>query len=431
MQKKGVRAMRIDRIQVKGFRCFENSEFQFNPSFNLIIGNNQAGKTSLLEAVSVAIGAWLQGIRETDQRNLRQEDVQLRPVFHEKSGRFLSFEDAQITEVSASGIVCDQSISWSRDVKGRKGRTTSANAKKIITLATDCSAKARAGKQITLPLVSYYGTGRLWLIPKDMRREKGKRKQTELSRFEGYKNSLDKRCNPTEFIKWMQHQEWIAFQEHEQTAIATAVKDTIIGCLDRGSKIWYSAKDLTVLVEFDKKKIQTFESLSDGFRNMVSMIGDIAIKAAQLNPHLHENAIKETPGIVLIDELDLHLHPKWQRQIVQTLKRIFPRIQFICTTHSPQIIGEVQPEELIILENGHPVSTETTLGLDSNRILLEVMDAPIRNIEIQSSIEMITELIDSESFDQARLQLNLLKEKLGDNDAEIIRFESHLDFLTD
>ena len=422
--------MRIDEIQVKGFRCFSDSTFQFNPQFNLIVGNNQAGKTSILEAVSVAAGAWLQGIRGMDKRNLTQDDVQMRPTFH-RDGRFQSFEEAEITAVGTKGEVLGQSLEWTRDVKGRKGRTTSANAKKLIQLAEDASTNVRAGKPIVLPLISFYGTERLWLIPKDMRASSAKsgRNQAALSRSEGYKNSVDKRCNPADFVRWLERQEWIAFQEHAQQPIALAVKDAVIGCLENALKMWYSAKDYSILVEFEGKRVRAFNALSDGLRSMVSMVGDIAIKAAQLNPHLDDKAILETPGIVLIDELDMHLHPRWQRRIVHDLKRTFPKIQFICTTHSPQIIGEVRPEELMMLEAGEATSPESSIGMDSNRILQELMDAPARNEVVQNQMDEITDLIGNDDYSQAKEKIEVLKETVGPLDPEVVHFESMINFL--
>ena len=420
--------MRIDEIQVKGFRCFNDSIFQFNPQFNLIVGNNQAGKTSILEALAVAAGAWLQGIRGMDKRNLTQDDVQLRPRFT-KDGRFQSFEEAEVTSVSAKGEVLGQSLEWSRDVKGRKGRTTSVNAKKMIQLAEESATKVRAGRPIVLPLISYYGTERLWLIPKDMQKLKPSRKQEELSRLEGYNNSLDKRCNPITFLRWMQRQEWIAFQEHTQQPMALAVKQAVAICLENASKLWFSAKEGTILVEFEGQRVRSFSSLSDGLRNMASMVGDIAIKAAQLNPHLDDKAIVETPGIVLIDELDMHLHPRWQRRIVHDLKRTFPKIQFICTTHSPQIIGEVRPEELMMLEAGEATSPESSIGMDSNRVLQELMDAPARNEKVQGEMDAITELIGNDEFEMAKEKIELLKNAVGDHDPEILHFESMINFL--
>lgn len=421
--------MRIDEIQVKGFRCFSDSTFQFQPNFNLIVGNNRAGKSSVLEAVAVAAGAWLLGIREMDKRNLSQDDIHLRPIFSKTDQRFISFEQAEITEVKAKGVILGQALEWSRDIKGHRGRTTSANASNVKNLAEESAAKVRAGKPIVLPLISYYGTERLWLIPKDMQKLNTNKKQLELSRLEGYKNSLDKRCNPVTFVRWMQRQEWIAFQEHAQQPLGIAVKAAVASCVEGAKKIWFSAKEGTILVEFEGQRVQSFNTLSDGIRNMASMIGDIAIKAAQLNPELGERAILDTPGIVMIDELDMHLHPRWQRRIVHDLKRVFPNIQFICTTHSPQIIGEVLPEELMMLEEGVSYSPESTIGMDSNRILQELMHAPTRNQEVQSELDTITDLVHEEKFADAHVAIDRLKNMLGESDPEVLRFESMLMFL--
>jgi len=421
--------MRINAIEVNGFRCFSESRFEFHPNFNLIVGNNQAGKTSLLEALAVAAGAWMLGIRGLDKRNLTSVDVRLHPDYSKDGKTFQSFEEDQRTEVKAKGHVLGQDLVWSRDVKGRKGRTTSINAKKMIEVAEGAAECVRTGKNVILPLISYYGTGRLWQIPKDMQKSKPVKRQAELSRLEGYKNSLDKRCNPTDLIRWMRRQDWMAFQKHEQQPISIAVKKSVIQCLEAGRDIWFSPEYDTVLVEFDDQMVQRFETLSDGMRNMVSMIGDIAIKAAQLNPHLGEKSILETPGIVLIDELDLHLHPRWQRNIVNDLKRTFPKIQFICTTHSPQIIGEVLPNELMILDNGISHSPESSIGVDSNRILQELMNAPTRNETVQNQMDAISLLIDEESFEDARSKIELLKKTIGENDAEIVHFESIMTFL--
>jgi predicted ATP-binding protein involved in virulence len=114
---------------------------------------------------------------------------------------------------------------------------------------------------------------------------------------------------------------------------------------------------------------------------------------------------------------------------VNDLKRTFPKIQFICTTHSPQIIGEVLPNELMILDNGISHSPESSIGVDSNRILQELMNAPTRNEKVQNQMDAISLLIDEESFEDARSKIELLKKTIGENDAEIVHFESIMTFL--
>ena len=102
--------------------------------------------------------------------------------------------------------------------------------------------------------------------------------------------------------------------------------------------ITYDLNKSEVLAEAKDGRFLPLRLLSDGVRNMLAMVADMAYRAAMLNPHLGKDAAKETPGIVLIDEIDLHLHPSWQRVVVEALHRTFPNIQFIATTHSPFII---------------------------------------------------------------------------------------------
>jgi len=104
-----------------------------------------------------------------------------------------------------------------------------------------------------------------------------------------------------------------------------------------------------MMVEFQDDEYRLFNTMSDGFRNMIAMVADIAHRAARLNPHLGSNAAAKATGVVLIDEIDLHLHPKWQRRVVDDLKSSFPNMQFIVTTHSPFIIQSLSPGELLDL----------------------------------------------------------------------------------
>lgn len=109
-----------------------------------------------------------------------------------------------------------------------------------------------------------------------------------------------------------------------------------------------------LLLRYVDGRTVAFSELSDGYRNIVAMVADLAIKMVMLNPHLAKDALSKTPGVVLIDELDLHLHPKWQRRVVEDLRRTFPRVQFICTTHSPFIVQSLRSGEELIVLDGQP-----------------------------------------------------------------------------
>ncbi len=112
------------------------------------------------------------------------------------------------------------------------------------------------------------------------------------------------------------------------------------------------------MVEFTNGTLFSFDNLSDGYRNMLAIVADIAHRSARLNPQLGGQAAIMTPGIVLIDEVDLHLHPKWQREIINALRTAFPKIQFIVSTHSPFIIQSLQRGEVIDLNSQASLSPD-------------------------------------------------------------------------
>ena len=118
----------------------------------------------------------------------------------------------------------------------------------------------------------------------------------------------------------------------------------------QGAKDFYYDTDADqIMIKLDKEGLVPFNYLSDGYRNMVAMVADIAHRASRLNPHFDSESAKKTQGIVLIDEIDLHLHPKWQRRVVDDLQEAFPNIQFVATTHSPFIIQSLKAVRLLIL----------------------------------------------------------------------------------
>ena len=151
---------------------------------------------------------------------------------------------------------------------------------------------------------------------------------------------------------------------------------------------------------------------------------------ARLNPHLGADALAGTPGIVLIDELDLHLHPRWQRHVVADLRRTFPLVQFVTTTHSPQIISEVQPENLILMRpEGVAERGRQSYGLDTNWILKHVMGADERPAPAQAKIDQIERAMESQDWQTARVRLNDLREMLHGDDAESTRLEASINTL--
>ncbi len=168
--------------------------------------------------------------------------------------------------------------------------------------------------------------------------------------------------------------------------------------------------------------------LSDGERGSLALVLDLTRRLAQANPKLRDPAF-ESEAVVLIDELELHLHPKWQRTILESLAATFPKCQFIATTHSPQAIGEVEHDRIQIIADGQVYAPTHSYGVDSSRVLEEIMDAEPRAKDVQDLLTEISKVIGRQDFARARQLLAQLVERLGENDPEVTRIRTLIDFM--
>lgn len=196
-----------------------------------------------------------------------------------------------------------------------------------------------ADKDEIFPLVLYLSSARLW-----NENRSGKPMDKVPARTDAYQRCLDKKRSSQSAFEYVQILANLALEENQgkpydaYRIIMHAVKYALQEELQEGQEVIYSSRyGEFALKEPDGTVIQ-FSALSDGYRNVIKIVIDIATRMCILNPYLGENILEQTPGIVVIDELDLSLHPTWQRRIVRILKNLFPRIQFVCATHSPFIV---------------------------------------------------------------------------------------------
>lgn len=337
--------MRIERIELTNFRSFTSRTFELAPSFNVLIGDNGAGKTAILDALAIGAGAIFLGLDGMSPPGIHRDDV--RRVAH-GLGEVPTLEAIYPAKVTCHGRLGDESLEWTRTLEGPNKHTTHGGASDLAQRATHWNEQVRAGEEITLPLVSYYGTGRLWLQRRASRT--GTRVLRPGSRLRGYQGCLDPASDLKGFVSWFKTMELIQLQKGQNLGTLDAVKQAIRKCLRGWDEVFYDVR-LGSLVARNQGTQLPFEMLSDGVRNILAMVGNIAYRAATLNPHLREEAPSKTPGIVLIDEIDLHLHPLWQREVVDDLRSVFPAIQFVATTHSPFIIQSLRKNELINLDD--------------------------------------------------------------------------------
>lgn len=362
--------MRIEKVRIQNFKGIEELNLELNDRLNIFIGDNGSGKTAVLEALRTAAGSLFIGVRDVSTKAISNNEIAYRN------------EEYQFpVEIRAQGIVNNDAIEWSRERNSLKGRTTTKNAQPISQIGRYLDNSVRRGEEIKLPLISYFSTGRLFLHTQDRKKYKNSTSKEIGSRLRGYRQSFDAKSNFKRFTDWFRSKEMSQIQKNEQDILLTLVKQAITDTLPDCRKVYYDFDPDTgrgLTVELNDGRVLPFNYLSDGLRSFLAMIADIAHRCVLLNPFLKENALKETRGIVLIDELDLHLHPSWQKIVVKSLLNTFPNIQFIASTHSPFIIQETDLKQLFILKDCQleKVASGTNFSIEDIAEILQGTDNP-------------------------------------------------------
>ncbi len=286
--------MRIDRLKLENFRCFSRYDIELAPRFTLLIGDNGSGKTALLDALAVAAGSFFLGVsmEGVEARNIHQDDVRLEIVWLRRS---FSREEHGATVVTAEGEVAGRAIRWGRSLASRKGRTNRQDARSVRDIAEGLVRRVQAGEEATLPLIAYYGSGRLFRSLRDRPTPVGALD----SRLTGYDQCLNPASDPKRLFRWFKTNELAALQKGEVRPVLEAVRAAIVSLVPGTTTAYWN-------VDFDELFIVTdgpsgergmmFHLLSDGYRNLVALAADIAYRMAVLNPHLLAEATRETPG---------------------------------------------------------------------------------------------------------------------------------------
>lgn len=432
--------MHINKLEVTNFKKFAQQTFELHPQFTLFVGHNGAGKTSVLDALAVAMGIWLTEITDTTLLNSRRSIVtkEIRLESFATGDRAIFLERLPVV-VTAEGSIGTDLVSWTRQISKGGKNSSDRDAQKARKAVAEIVTLAEAGKNVLCPVLAYYGAGRAWLASN---KRDPKAVTGPVRRWSAFYDCFNERIRFAELTGWFERETTAAGNRQGRMRPGfEVVRRAIVNCVPQASGIWFDADREEIVLKIDGVS-QPFSNLSAGQRMMLALVADIAIKAITQNAYLLPpdelgpedepvpRILRETPGIVLIDELDVHLHPEWQRQVATDLKRTFPAIQFVCTSHSPQVIGELYPEEIRVLADDGSVSIPPrSFGIDSSRILEEVMEGQARNHEVEMTLQELARLIDAEDFPSAHQKLTELEGILDANDPDVTHHRALLAFM--
>ncbi|MET3578923.1 putative ATP-binding protein involved in virulence [Mesorhizobium robiniae] len=435
--------MKITRLSLDNVRAFEEAEFAFNPGFNLIIGINGAGKSTALDAIRFCGSHLLSALQKMPFKpfGFGVDDIHGDAPFAE-AALYLSFGDDADTFVrlrewreQVAAETTENVESLRREIletarprdrlrtQLRELQETVSPADAVYFYPSRNDLKAQASSEPSAPLMIHYSTAR------SIMNEQAERKSAAGTSQLAYVNALQSNTlSLRQFADWMRAQMELSSERPASRHLVDGISSALDRFLPGYSNLRPSDENPSKVLIDIKGTTLDVRLLSDGERNVLALILDVSKRLAQANPRL-DDPLESGEAVVLIDEIDLHLHPQWQRKIVGNLERTFPKCQFVATTHSPQIIGEVPHDKIQMIKDGHIYSPARSFGIDSSRVLEEVMETGSRNPSVEQEIGRIAKLISDRKSTEAREAIEALSNEIGMDDPEITRARTLLDFM--
>jgi predicted ATP-binding protein involved in virulence len=433
--------MELKRVTLNNIGPFETLAVPLAPTertsgnVTVFVGTNGTGKTSVLQSLATAL-SWFTA-------RLRTEKGSGNPMSEEA---IFNAANSAVIEIELDDILGTrmERFHWNL-AKTRTGRQAlySSHLNDCTRLANHYRNALTEDDKTSLPLLAFYPVERSVLdIPLKIRI-----KHTFLQ-LDGYDNALNQGVDFRRFFEW--------FREREDSENESGISEDLLSELrqrfETNQDVWQqlkqvqaSAKDrqltavrtaihqfmpqmanlrvhrkprLSMAIDKDGKTLNVAQ-LSQGEKSLMALVGDIARRLAMLNPALDNPLTGD--GIVLIDEVDLHLHPSWQRSIIDRLTHTFPNCQFILTTHSPLVISDCKDVLVYTLSDGALQELPSQYGQDANTVLLDVMDTSIRNEKINTELNDLLDAIQDSNLTQANHLLTELTAKLPANHIELVK----------
>lgn len=418
--------MYLERIRIENFKAISTLELHLKPGVNLLIGDNGVGKTSVLDAIAIGLGGYLNGVNGVSAKNILLSDIRIETLNVGSASTSIKYYTP--VKISCELNADNQIFKWERIREDESPRRKT----KTVKMQNDISKYA---KMITndisqeLPVLSYQSSIR---ASQTRRGDFGAEMKERMDdRRCGYLGCLDSVLDLKRVKEWCYEMQRTAFEQNRKIDEYEQFKKIVGTVLQQMSElkempqVYYSRQHKDI-VYLEGEEVLPISYLSAGYQSVLWMVMDIAYRLATLNPG--KNDLMQCKGVVLIDEVDMHLHPKWQWNIVKTLKETFPNMQFIIATHSPIIISSCKAGNLILIDDKQEVSyLKDAYGYSVN----DVLELCQGSSDVSKNMKMLSEEFDiaiSESnYDKAEQIVDTMTEEYGMDNTEVIKAKTELD----
>lgn len=422
--------MRIKSFKIENIGKFSNLEINFSKENKLqnhilFIGNNGSGKTTILESIALSLSWFVARVKNAKTNGSVINELKIKNSAN--SGNIKIVVDDK-----------NEEFNWtvSKSKKGKKNDKPT-NLEGLNKLVDIYRTDYTNNNLTSFPILVYYDANRGVLdIPLRIRTKH------EFEQLNGYDNSLKGLVDYRTFFEWFREREDIENQDKIKALNSLKstnttnlqifeeinnVIDKQLNCVRRAISVFLPEFDdirverkprIHMAVNKNGEKLN-LEQLSQGEKLTMAMVGDIARRLTMLYPSLDNPLVGE--GIIMIDEAELHMHTRWQRDLVKRLNQTFPNCQFIYTTHSPLLISDFKDVICYSIQDEEIILVDQMYGLDVNQVLLEAMDTHVRNTEVQTIVDDFRDSISFKNTSDSKELLDKLSSILPENHIELIK----------
>ena len=405
---------RISKIEVQNFRGIENSTFLFDDGINLVIGDNGAGKSSLLGAIKGSLCDWVYLVSGIYNKQVKKEDVRIRV---DKVG------DATYTakrffpiELRCEAVFHGEEMTILHHVQDERNLDNNA----IGSITAEHIQELINNPNILQPLLCFQSFDRDCGIAPDLYQKTIAIEVGIPTVRDGYEGCLDGKGNEKRIQQWCLKMALMEFEkktEVKEFRTFQSIISRFVNAIEDGDRkltVYYSSEYSGLVLDDTRTEIPLY-NMSTGYRAIMALIMELAYRTVLINPTIDPD-LQALEGVVLIDEIDAHLHPKWQWRVLGALRKVFPKVQFIIATHSPIVIASAQNAKLIMLDGSGNVNyLENAYGYSANDVLaLRQGSTGVSNV-YQQFMNELEDALNESNIEKAKSVVGRAQNEFGDS----------------